>query len=91
MRWMGICERAFEMMCQYAVKREIAPGKPLGTRQMVQDFIAESRADIDAAKLLIHHAAWKIDKQGYADQMIKDVEEQEKKLDELINGNRSTY
>ncbi len=64
MRWMGICERAFEMMCQYAVKREIAPGKPLGTRQMVQDFIAESRADIDAAKLLIHHAAWKIDKQG---------------------------
>ena len=64
MRWLGICERAFEMMCQYAVKREIAPGKPLGTRQMVQDFIAESRADIDAAKLLIHHAAWKIDKQG---------------------------
>lgn len=64
MRWMGICERAFEMMCQYAAKREIAPGKPLGTRQMVQDFIAESRAEIDAAKLLIHHAAWKIDKQG---------------------------
>jgi alkylation response protein AidB-like acyl-CoA dehydrogenase len=61
---MGICERAFEMMCQYAVRREIAPGKPLGTRQMVQDFIAESRAEIDAAKLLIHHAAWKIDKQG---------------------------
>lgn len=64
MRWMGICERAFEMMCRYAAKREIAPGKPLGTRQMVQDFIAESRADIDAAKLLIHHAAWKIDKRG---------------------------
>lgn len=34
---------------------------------------------------------WKIDKQGYADQMIKDVEDSEKKLDELINGNRSTY
>ncbi len=34
---------------------------------------------------------WKIDKQGYADQMIKDIEDQEKKLDELINGNRSTY
>lgn len=64
MRWMGICERAFEMMCRYAATREISPGKPLGTRQMIQDFIAESRAEIDAAKLLIHHAAWKIDKLG---------------------------
>jgi acyl-CoA dehydrogenase len=64
MRWMGICERAFELMCRRAATREIAPGKPLGTRQMVQDFIAESRAEIDAAKLLISHAAWKIDKQG---------------------------
>jgi alkylation response protein AidB-like acyl-CoA dehydrogenase len=64
MRWMGICERAFELMCAYAAKREVAPGKPLGTRQMIQDFIAESRAEIDAAKLLIHHAAWKIDKAG---------------------------
>lgn len=34
---------------------------------------------------------WKIDKQGYADQMLKDIEDSEKKLDELINGNRSTY
>ena len=34
---------------------------------------------------------WKIDKQGYADQMLKDIEDGEKKLDELINGNRSTY
>jgi len=29
---------------------------------------------------------WKIDKQGYADQMIKEIEEREKKIDELING-----
>jgi hypothetical protein len=34
---------------------------------------------------------WKIDKQGYADQIIKDIEDQEKKLDEQINGNRSPY
>jgi len=34
---------------------------------------------------------WKIDKVGYTDQMIKDVEDSEKKLDELINGNRSSY
>jgi len=64
MRWMGIAERAFDMMCRYAATRELSPGKPLGTRQMIQDFIAESRAEIDAAKLLISHAAWKIDKHG---------------------------
>jgi len=64
MRWIGICERAFEMMCQYAVKREIAPGKPLATRQTVQQWIAESRASIDAARLMVLHAAWKMERQG---------------------------
>jgi alkylation response protein AidB-like acyl-CoA dehydrogenase len=64
MRWMGICERAFELMVEFAVKREVAPGKPLGTRQMIQAFIAESRAEIDAARLLIQHAAWKLDRLG---------------------------
>jgi alkylation response protein AidB-like acyl-CoA dehydrogenase len=64
MRWIGICERAFEMMCRRAVEREIAPGKPLGTRQTVQQWIAESRASIDAARLMVLHAAWKMDRQG---------------------------
>jgi alkylation response protein AidB-like acyl-CoA dehydrogenase len=64
MRWIGICERAFELMCHRAATRELSPGKPLGTRQMVQQWVAESRAEIDAARLLIQHAAWKIDKES---------------------------
>jgi acyl-CoA dehydrogenase len=64
MRWIGICERAFELMCARAAKRDIAPGRPLGTRQMVQEWIAESRAEINAARLSVQHAAWKIDKHG---------------------------
>ena len=64
MRWIGICERAFEMMCRHAVEREIAPQKPLGTRQIIQQWIAESRAEINAARLSVLHAAWKIDHQG---------------------------
>ncbi len=64
MRWMGICERAFHMMCERAAKRELSPGKPLGTKQMVQDWIAESRAEIHAARLMILHAAWKMNEQG---------------------------
>ncbi len=64
MRWIGICERAFELMCRHAATREVSPGKPLGTRQMVQAWVAESRAEIDAARLLVQHAAWKIDRAG---------------------------
>jgi alkylation response protein AidB-like acyl-CoA dehydrogenase len=64
MRWIGTCERAFDIMCQRAATRLIAPGKPLGTRQTVQEWIAESRAEINAARLMVLHAAWKIDKEG---------------------------
>ncbi len=64
MRWIGICERAFDIMVDHAATREVAPGKPLGTRQMVQEWIARSRAEIDGARLMVLHAAWKIDKEG---------------------------
>jgi len=64
MRWIGICERAFELMCQRAATRQIAPGKPLGTRQMIQEWIAECRAEINAARLMVLHTAWKIEKYG---------------------------
>ncbi|HEU4384634.1 MAG TPA: acyl-CoA dehydrogenase family protein [Anaeromyxobacteraceae bacterium] len=64
MRWIGICERAFEIMCRHAATRELSPGKPLGTRQMVQQWIAESRAEIHAARLMVLHAAWRIEQEG---------------------------
>jgi acyl-CoA dehydrogenase len=64
MRWIGICERSFELLCHRAAKREIAPGKPLGRKQIVQEWIAESRAEINAARLSVLHAAWKIDTAG---------------------------
>jgi len=64
MRWMGISERSFDLMCKRAATREISPGKPLGTKQMIQDFIAESRAEIDAARLMVMHAAWTMEHEG---------------------------
>ncbi|HEY3352147.1 MAG TPA: acyl-CoA dehydrogenase family protein [Polyangia bacterium] len=64
MRWIGICERAFDLMCARAASRELAPGKPLGTRQIVQQWIATSRAEIHGARLMVLHAAWKIDGEG---------------------------
>ncbi len=64
MRWLGICERAFDLMCKRAAQRELAPGKVLGTRQIVQAWIAESRAEMNAARLMVLEAAWKIQNLG---------------------------
>jgi acyl-CoA dehydrogenase len=66
MRWLGICERAFDLMCERAATRELAPGRPLGSRQIVQEWIAESRAEIEAARLLVLRTAWRIDHEGAA-------------------------
>ncbi len=66
MRWLGICERAFDLMCERAAGRELSPGKPLGARQIVQEWVAESRAEIDAARLLVLRTAWRIDGEGAA-------------------------
>jgi alkylation response protein AidB-like acyl-CoA dehydrogenase len=64
MRWIGICERSFDLMCGRAATRDLAPGDKLGNRQTVQNWIAESRAEINAARLMVLHAAWKIDNAG---------------------------
>ena len=64
MRWLGLAERAFFLMCQRAASRDLGGGKPLGTRQIVQAWIAESRTEIDAARLLTLDAARQIDELG---------------------------
>jgi alkylation response protein AidB-like acyl-CoA dehydrogenase len=64
MRWIGVAERALDILCSHAAKRELAPGKPLGSKQMVQQWIAESRAEINGARLMVLQAAWKIETEG---------------------------
>ncbi|WP_020529460.1 acyl-CoA dehydrogenase family protein [Flexithrix dorotheae] len=64
MRWIGICERAFEMMCKRAVERELSPGVKLGEKQSIQNWIAESRAEINAARLMVLHTALEMEKSG---------------------------
>lgn len=64
MRWIGVCQRAFDLMCHRVATRELAPGEKLGSRQAVQHWIAESRAAIEAARLLVLQAAWTIDTRG---------------------------
>jgi acyl-CoA dehydrogenase len=63
MRAIGGAERALEMMCARA-NRRVAFGEPLGQKQFVQDMIAQSRMEIDQARLLTLYAAWKMDTIG---------------------------
>ncbi len=65
MRWLGVCNRAFELMCRRAKERIISPdGSTLATKQIIQAMIAESAAQIQAARLMTLHAAWQIDNLG---------------------------
>ena len=64
MRWIGICERAFDLMCRRAVSRELSPGEPLARRETIQHWVAESRAEIDSARLLVLEAAAALETRG---------------------------
>jgi alkylation response protein AidB-like acyl-CoA dehydrogenase len=64
MRWIGIAERAFDLLCRRAARRELAPGQPLGDNAVVQGWIANSRAEIDASRLLVLRAAAAIERDG---------------------------
>lgn len=66
MRWVGQAERAFDLMCRQAATREIEDGVVLGEKQFIQGFIAESRVEIDAARLLVLRTAQNIDQLGQA-------------------------
>jgi alkylation response protein AidB-like acyl-CoA dehydrogenase len=64
MRWIGVCERAFDLMCRYAATRELAPGEVLATKQQVQMWIADSRIAIHAARLMVLDAATRMAHDG---------------------------
>lgn len=66
MRWIGNAEKALDLLCKRAATREIDDNIMLGEKQFIQDFIAESRADIDASRLYVLNTAHMIDKVGAA-------------------------
>ena len=64
MRWIGICERSFDLMCQRASDRKITPKSTLADQPVIRSWIAESRAEIDANRLLVLECAQRIDAEG---------------------------
>jgi acyl-CoA dehydrogenase len=63
MRWLGLSWRAFDMLCERSLYRPVRGGL-LADRQTVQNWIADSAAEIQAARLMVLHAAWKMDTHG---------------------------
>jgi acyl-CoA dehydrogenase len=63
MRWLGVARRAFDMLCERSLYRPVRGGL-LRDKQTVQNWIADSAAQMQAARLMTLHAAWKIDTYG---------------------------
>ena len=61
MRWLGLAQRAFDMLCERALYAPVRGGL-LPDKQTVQNWIADSAAEMQAARLMTLHAAWKIDR-----------------------------
>ena len=64
MRWIGICDRAMELMLRRVAERELSPKHVLGERQVVQHWIAECRGEIESARLLVLKVAEEIHQKG---------------------------
>ena len=63
MRWLGQSQRAFDMLCERAVSR-YTHKSTLAEKQTVQNWVAESMAEMTSARLLTLYAAWKMDRDG---------------------------
>jgi acyl-CoA dehydrogenase len=63
MRWLGQSQRAFDMLCERAVSR-YTHGSYLAEKQTIQNWVADSMAEMTQARLLTLYAAWKMDKVG---------------------------
>jgi acyl-CoA dehydrogenase len=63
MRWLGQSRRAFDMMCERAVSRYVH-GSYLADKQTIQNWVADSLAELTAARLMTLYAAWRMDQEG---------------------------
>jgi acyl-CoA dehydrogenase len=63
MRQIGVAERALELMCKRSIAR-VAFGKKLADNDITLERIAQSRIEVDQARLLVLHAAYMMDTVG---------------------------
>ncbi len=65
MRWTGMAKRALEIAAEYVAERE-SFGRKLGEHEGVQWLMGEAAMDIHICRLLVMHAAWKLDQGDFA-------------------------
>jgi acyl-CoA dehydrogenase len=65
MRTVAMCRKAFDMMCERVLSRE-TQGSLLADKQSVQNYIADSWAEIEQFRLFVLHTAWVIDQKRTA-------------------------
>src|ERR1700685_998179 len=65
MRWLGVAQRAFDMLCERSLYR-YAHGSVLAEKETIQNWIADSAAQMQAARLMTLQAAWKMDTERVA-------------------------
>lgn len=72
MRWIGICNRCFDLMCSYAKTRRRTPTQTLADSDVIRTYIADSAADILSSRLMVLNTAWIIETKGVKEAM-KDI------------------
>jgi acyl-CoA dehydrogenase len=72
MRTIGMCNRAFDMMCERAVSREVSGGR-LADKQFVQGYVADSYVQIQQFRLFVLRTAWAIDRYQDYRKVRKDI------------------
>ncbi|MDH3701260.1 MAG: acyl-CoA dehydrogenase family protein [Alphaproteobacteria bacterium] len=65
MRWLGLCKRSLEIATEYVNRRE-GFGMKLADRESVQFLLGEAAMDIQISRMLVMHAAWKLDQGDFA-------------------------
>lgn len=65
MRWLGVCRRSLNEMISYTKTRMITSNKSLSDLQAIQNWIAESAVEIEAARALVLQTAWTIENVGF--------------------------
>lgn len=63
MRTVGMCQKAIDMLCERALSRS-TQGSPLASKQLVQEYVADSWIELHQFRLMVLHAAWTIDQVG---------------------------
>ena len=65
MRWLGICQRALDIMCRYVQTRAINSQQTLADQQIIKQMIAQSAAELAAARALVLETAWRVENHGF--------------------------